>query len=188
VVLEKKLSLEEYFTLEQTLELRHEFVDGELIEMPGTTLQHNDIVQNFVLALTRVARAKGCQLTCESIKLQVGNNRIRYPDVMLSCHPKESNYLETAPCFLVEVLSDSTETTDGIIKAREYTSLPSLEMYAIVAQTERLVVLYERREQEWIYRSLTEGSFAVPCLETTLSLDAIYEGIVLEPQTGGLTR
>jgi hypothetical protein len=68
VILERKPSLEEYFQLEQTLELRHEFVDGELIEKFGTTLQHNDIVQNFVLALTRVARAKGCQLSCESVK------------------------------------------------------------------------------------------------------------------------
>jgi Uma2 family endonuclease len=180
VVLEKKLSLEEYFTLEQTLELRHEFVDGKLIEMPGTTKMHNKIVQNIVLSLARLARNHDCELYSEAIKLQIGAGKIRYPDVMLTCQPSENNYLENAPCFLVEVLSNSTETTDGIIKAREYTSLPSLETYAIIAQTERLVVLYERRGDEWIYRSIVDGEFTVPCLETTLSLDAIFEGIVFE--------
>jgi Uma2 family endonuclease len=185
VILERKLSLEEYFQLEQTLELRHEFVDGELIEMPGTSMQHNDIVQNFVLALTRQARAKGYRLQTEAIKLQVAPRKIRYPDVMLSCQPNESDFLETAPCFLVEILSNSTETTDGIVKVREYLALPSLQTYAIVAQTERLVMLYERRSDEWIYRSLTDGAFAVPCLDTTLTLDAIYEGISFETPTGG---
>jgi Uma2 family endonuclease len=181
VILERKPSLEEYFQLEQTLELRHEFVDGELIEKPGTTIEHNDIVNNIAFALLKMARAKGCRLQTEAIKLQVAPRKIRYPDVMLTCQPRQSDYLETAPCFLVEILSDSTEITDGIIKAREYTSLPSLETYAIVAQTERLVVLYERRDNEWIYRSITDGEFTVPCLETKLSLDAIYEGIEFEP-------
>jgi Uma2 family endonuclease len=185
VVLERKLSVEEYFQLEQTLELRHEFVDGEFIEMPGTSLRHNDIVNNIAFALLKIARAKGCQLQTEAIKLQVAPRKIRYPDVMLSCQPNESDFLETAPCFLVEISSPSTDATDNVLKLREYTALPTVELYAIVSQTERVVDLYKRSEEQWIYRSLKDGEFAVPCLETTLTLDAIFEGITFETPTGG---
>jgi Uma2 family endonuclease len=185
VILERKLSLEEYFQLEQTWELRHEFVDGELIEMPGTTKKHNKIIRNIMVTLDQATRAMNCELYSEAVKLQVAPRKIRYPDVMLCCQPNESDFLETAPCFLVEILSDSTETTDYGAKVREYLPLESLQTYAIVAQTERLVVLYERRGDEWMYRSLTDGSFNVPCLDTTLTLDAIFDGISFEAPTGG---
>lgn len=180
MVLERKISLEEYLKLEESAELRHEFVDGELIEMPGTSKKHNEIVQNIVLTLARLARNQQCKLYSEAVKLQTDVGKIRYPDIIITCQPLQSEYLENAPCFLVEVLSDSTETTDYGAKVREYLALPSLETYALIAQTERLVILYERRNDEWLYRTLTTGEFAVPCLDTTLTLDAIYDGIRFE--------
>jgi Uma2 family endonuclease len=182
MILERKISLEQYLELEQRMELRHEFVDGELIEMPGTTLQHNDIINNISFALLKTARAKGCRLQTENIKLRVDAQKIRYPDVIISCQERQSDHIESAPSFLVEVLSRSTETTDYGAKVREYLALPSLQTYAIIAQNERLVVLYERRGEQWLYRALSEGDFEIPRLEMRLSLNSIYDNIVFEPQ------
>ncbi len=36
-----KVSLESCFELERTSEIRHEYVEGKLIPIPGTTLVHN---------------------------------------------------------------------------------------------------------------------------------------------------
>ena len=177
MVLERKLSLEDYFELEKNLEVRHEFVDGELIEMAGTTKIHNKIIRNMMVALDAATRREGCELYSETIKLQTTSGKIRYPDIMLCCQPSEDAYLETSPCFIAEILSESTETTDYTAKVREYLALANLEGYAIIAQTERLVVLYERRGDEWRYKHINSGSFEIPCLNTSLTVDAICEGI-----------
>ena len=176
-LLEAKISVQDYLELEKVSELKHEYVDGELIEMSGTKKNHNKVIQNIVVALNRLARDKGCDLYAESIKLQTTPSKFRYPDVMLSCQPSQDDYLEFAPYFLAEILSDSTEITDYGAKVREYLALPSLQTYAIIAQTERLIVVYQRDEKGWRYQSLTEGQLEIPCLETSLALEAIYEGI-----------
>ena len=187
-LLEAKISVQDYLELEKVSELRYEFVDGELIEMPGTRKAHNEIIQNFMLALTRLARSKGCRMYGESIKLQTTPSKFRYPDVMLSCQPSQDDYLEFAPCFLAEILSDSTEITDYGAKVREYLALPSLQTYAIIAQTECLIVVYQRDEKGWRYQLLTEGQLELPCLETSLALEAIYEGIAFaEPADAAAT-
>ena len=187
-LLEAKISVQDYLELEKVSELRYEFVDGELIEMPGTTHEHNDIVNNIAYALLKIARARGCRLQTETIKLQVSPAKFRYPDVMLSCQPKQDKYLEFAPCFLAEILSDSTEITDYGAKVREYLALPSLQTYAIIAQTECLIVVYQRDEKGWRYQLLTEGQLEIPCLETSLALEAIYEGIAFaEPADAAAT-
>ena len=169
MVLEKNLSLEDYFDLEKNLEVRHEFVDGELIQMPGTTFPHNDIVNNISYALLKIARAKGCRLQTESIKLQVTSSRVRYPDIMISCQPKQNKYLEFAPCFLAEILSETSEIIDYGAKVREYLELPSLETYAIIAQTQPLLIVYQRDSSGWRYQNFTQGALEIPCLETSLT-------------------
>ncbi|MGL4608285.1 MAG: Uma2 family endonuclease [Trueperaceae bacterium] len=54
-----------YLKLEDKHEERHEYVDGVLRLMAGITEEHNFIIQNFVLKLTLVARAKQCRLVTE---------------------------------------------------------------------------------------------------------------------------
>ncbi|MGB3653854.1 MAG: Uma2 family endonuclease [Rivularia sp. (in: cyanobacteria)] len=41
------LTVEEYFQLEQTSEIRHEYVDGEVFAMAGANEEHNLITGNI---------------------------------------------------------------------------------------------------------------------------------------------
>jgi Uma2 family endonuclease len=52
----KTMSVEEYLEFERTAEVRHEYVDGLLLEMPGETYQHNDIVGDIYIALKPLAK------------------------------------------------------------------------------------------------------------------------------------
>ena len=73
------------------------------------------------------------------------------------------------------MLSDSTESTDFGKKLDEYTRLPSLQRYALVASESRFVVVYRREGTRWMVESLEDaGEFDVPCLETTVTLEQIY--------------
>ena len=41
------MTLEAYITFEETSETRHEFIDGQLYELPETTDAHNDIYSSL---------------------------------------------------------------------------------------------------------------------------------------------
>jgi Uma2 family endonuclease len=171
-------SLEDYLTLEQHSEIRHEYVDGKLYAMAGESKQHEEIVLNVVEALRKTAKAKGCRLQTKTIQLRVSSSRYRYPDVMVNCLPDENTYLEENPCFILEVLSNSTSDTDSNIKLGEYTRLPNLQRYVLVEQHSRLVVVYKRQAGAWVVEVLEQdGVVDIPCLETTLSLEQIYDSL-----------
>jgi Uma2 family endonuclease len=175
----RTMTVEEYLEFEETSEVRHEFVDGAVHAMAGETLQHDDIVLNIVEAIRPIARAKHCRLHATNIQTRVRGSRYRYPDIVISCEQITNPRILQAPCFLLEVLSDSTGDVDHGAKLEEYTKLPSLEVYAIVAQQAKRVFLYKRGDDErWTFEVLNEsGSIEIPCLQTALTLEQIYAGL-----------
>ncbi|NJK44457.1 MAG: Uma2 family endonuclease [Pleurocapsa sp. SU_196_0] len=129
------MSVEDYLEFEKTAEVRHEYVDGILLEMPGVSRQHSRIVINIVKALDDIALAKGCELHPTEVMTRTHRTRFRYPDIVVTCAPGDHTHILENPCFLVEVTSDSTSDTDHGPKLEEYTRLPSMQCYAIVSQT-----------------------------------------------------
>lgn len=103
-----------------------------------------------------------------------------YPDVMLVCDPQHPDpYYETAPCLLVEVLSDSTADIDRRHKYSVYTTLASLQSYLLVSQTERYIVEYRRQSEGWqLHEWRGEGVINIPCLGVDLSLEDVYGGVL----------
>ena len=179
--LEKTTHLAEYLEFEKTAEIRHEFVDGQMLAMAGETLLHDDIVLNIVEALRPIARAKKCRLHATNIQTQVRATRYRYPDIVISCELITNIRTLEHPCFIAEVQSDSTAETDNGVKLEEYTKLPSLQRYAIISQKTRTVVLYKRNSTTWEFEVLQEnGEIDIPCLETVLTLEQIYAGLESE--------
>ncbi len=172
------MTVQEYLEFEKNSEIRHEFVDGKLFAMAGETLVHDDIVLNIVEALRPQARAKNCKLHATNIQTQVKGMRYRYPDVVVTCETIRNPRLIEAPCFILEVLSDSTANVDHGIKLEEYTKILSLQRYAIVSQNTRQVIVYKREGNQWTFEVLLEhGEIDIPCLETTLSLEQIYASL-----------
>ncbi len=173
----EKISVTEYLEREKHAEVRHEFVDGVLFAMAGEKRIHNKLARRFVLLLELLAESKKCEVIMETVRVQTRETRYRYPDFAVSCNPgNDPLYLEN-PCLIVEVLSDGTEHTDFGKKLDEYTRLPSLQRYVLVASDSRLVVVYRRENDRWTVESLeTNGEFDIPCLETTVTLEQIYAG------------
>ncbi|MBF6594115.1 MAG: Uma2 family endonuclease [Thermaceae bacterium] len=170
--------MEDYLEAEAASDMWHEYVDGTLVAMAAETMRHDDIVLNVVEALRPVARAKGCKLHATSIRTRVRATRYRYPDVVVSCEAMMDARQLEHPCFILEVLSESTADTDTGKKLEEYTKLPSMQTYLIVAQTEPRVVVYERDSGGWRVEVLEgQGEIRVACLQANLSLEAIYAGV-----------
>lgn len=179
-------SVEEYFEIENHSEIRHEFEDGILIPMPGETLNANEIAGNISASLRRELRKNGFRIFTHDIRTIVHERRIyRYPDVVVSA----SNTIKdirnvTEPVLVVEVLSESTEDVDRNKKFRQYTTLPSLQYYLMIHQDMALIEFYQRKDDsktfEFTFFDKLSEIINLPILDTSISLEDIYEGIDFE--------
>jgi Uma2 family endonuclease len=182
LIAERFITEEDYLKLEdKSVDQRHEYVDGVLRLMAGTTQEHNDIAQNFVLKLTLLAREKACRLAVENIRVKFpvdSKKRYYYPDIVVTCKPDDSDRRTIEnPCFVVEILSTSTSGIDKVEKLDTYQRIASVKQYVIVDQARRKVEIYTRHNSKWIYEMLESGGFEIPCLNTTMTLDDVYAGL-----------
>jgi Uma2 family endonuclease len=173
----KTMSVAEYFEFEQTSEVRHEYVNGQILAMAGETREHYRIARNLTRVLEDANADSRCEVVMEAIRVRVQQDRYRYPDVVVSCDPGEDRFFLENPCFIAEVLSESTANTDHNQKLEEYTRIPSLQRYAIVSSDLRRVILYKRTTDGWGVEILESGAIEVPCLQATVTLERIYEGL-----------
>jgi Uma2 family endonuclease len=178
------MNLEQYLEQEERASIKHEFVHGQLYAMAGATENHNLIVGNIVFELTLVARAKKekrCRVMQSDMKLTIVQPPIvsYYPDVIVICDDSDNDPIfKTKPCFIVEVLSESTKRIDLTEKKTNYQRIKSLKAYMIVHQDQQFVELHRRFENNtWQLEQYTEGDIEIPCPSTTLSLEQIYAGI-----------
>ncbi len=181
----KRYTIEEYFALEETSEIRHEYFDGEIFAMAGGTLNHNRLTRRVANSIERQAK-NHCAVFTENVKLEVIRDfYYPYPDVMLTCNPfdlRQKNKI-AHPSLIVEVLSTSTEKYDKTVKLKKYKAIASVQYYMLVSQYEMSVELYSRvSDALWTYEEFTEPNATINLdkLEINLSLSDIYENIVFE--------
>ncbi|WP_420594588.1 Uma2 family endonuclease [Deinococcus sp.] len=180
----RKMTEEEYFRLEESSPLRHEYVDGFVYAQAGATNNHNLITGNIYVGLFAAARQAGCRVYQSDMRLRVtspASQRITmyFPDVMVTCEALAGEALNAlAPCLLVEVLSKSTEREDKNAKWLDYQTLPSLQAYLLVGGRSRAAAMYRRTPGGWVYEVL-EDRVPLPCVDVSLSLDDIYAGVSL---------
>lgn len=173
----------EYLESEKLADEKHEYVNGTVYAMAGTSKRHNRIAVNIVRALP-LRRQDGtpCSVYSSDVKVRVGKVKsYYYPDVIVGCEQDEADdyYLEK-PCLIVEVTSQSTQWKDFTEKLVAYQKLASLQVYLIVAQDQPQVTLFYRdTEGGWDVARFDnlEQSFTLPCPECTLTLADLYEGV-----------
>jgi Uma2 family endonuclease len=183
------ISVEEYFEMEKHSEIRHEYYDGEVFAMAGTSLNHNEIIQNIAGILRPIFRPKGCKVLLESVKLEaIKHFYYPYPDLMLTCDADDldAEYIIKKPTLIIEVLSKSSVLNDRVAKLRRYKNIASLQYYLIVSQYEFLVELYSRVDDatSWLYDVYEDENDIInfPKLDLKLSLSYIYEGIKMREE------
>jgi len=177
-----RMSLEEFLRFENARSERHEFVAGDVYAMSGGTLRHSTIVQNVSFRLMERARGGACTVHAHDVKVQIGDDRIYYPDALVLCARLPGDTLVVRePCVIVEVTSPSSVRTDRGEKLDAYRRLTSLRAYLIVDQRRRRVDRHWRGVGDAWQREeyFVEGSVPVPCIDAALTLDEIYEGVDL---------
>jgi Uma2 family endonuclease len=173
-------TVEEYLALEEESAVHHEYVASMIYAHAGGTSRHNAIAANVLAELWNAARGRSCCVYGSDMRLRAVDDVFYYPEVMVVCgddEAEEGALYQHAPCLIVEITSPSTESIDRREKACTYRKIPNLHAYLVVDQDRRWVERHWRDESgEWRQGGVSdEGS--IPCPETRLSLDEIYEGL-----------
>lgn len=173
----------EYLAGEPLATVRHEYVDGKVYAMAGTSRRHHRIALNLVRRLPlETPDGKPCAIHASDVKVRADKSKAYYyPDVVVGCEADDTNpyYLEK-PCLIAEITSKSTEWKDYFEKALAYQKIPSLQAYWIISPDQpQVVVFYRDTENDWEvtrYADL-EQTVPLPCLEAPLTLADIYAGV-----------
>ena len=180
----KQYTVDEYIKFDEESGIRHEFHEGFLYPIDGTSANHNEIIQNIAAQLRPVFRKRGCKVFHENLKLQIKNNsKYVYPDIILTCdeEDKNSNFIIRHPNLIVEVLSKSTADYDRSGKLNYYQTITLILYYLLVESRWQSVELYSRTEKDdvWTYQRFSRPTDIIefPKLDFHLSFQDIYEDI-----------
>src|SRR4051794_18441191 len=101
-------TVEEYIHHELRSEVRSEFINGQLFEMPGEKDINNRIALKIVFLLMQILTEKGYQVYAHDVKVRIsGENKYYYPDVFVTQEPgrEDNQYIKSEPVLIVEVVS-----------------------------------------------------------------------------------
>ncbi len=177
-------TIDEYFEFEESSTVRHEYVDGQLYALAGASARHNQIIWNMILELSPSAKSTGCTVAFQNLKLQVTENIIYYPDLMVLCDPTDNHPLiRSRPCLVVEVLSPGTEGHDRREKLFAYRQIDSLQTYLMIWQDRKRVQRHYRSGDGWANGEVSStGDVPLTCPDVTMTLEGIYRDIDFSEQ------
>ena len=204
----KYLTLEEAIAIDQASPVRLEYWNGRMYwqgeevdvsitpiadalrNMAGGTPRHaalgGRMLVHIAFGLARAGR-KACMPYPSDLDVYLPNGEYVHPDVTVVCGgvipPFDHPTGVTNPVVIVEVLSPSTEGYDRGDKFHRVKTLDSLQHYVLVAQGRASIdVLTRQVDGAWALRTYRAGdSFRLDAIDVELSVDAIYEGVELDP-------
>ena len=189
VALEKKhYSFEEYLVLEETADEKHEYQDGEIVQMTGGTTDHNKIALNFASNLKFALKRKQYDIFIGDVKLWIPTYRQgTYPDVMLikgeSLYYGSGKTTVINPRLIVEVLSKSTQNYDQGDKFFYYRSIPQFEEYILVSQDQYYVMQFNKtQEGKWLLSEYmgVNSTLSLNSAEFQISFPELYENVIFD--------
>ena len=183
VQLPSKLTVEEYFAMDDASERPLEYHNGDLFPMVAASPQRSVILVNVSHCLASLLKGGPCFAAGAPRVRTTGSNYV-YPDIAVICggfeYSAESANAITNPKVIVEILSPTTADFDHGGKFALYSRLPSFTEYVLIAQDQAMIeVFYKESEVQWILRKY-EGMnsiIRIRSLEIEIPATEIYAGI-----------
>jgi Uma2 family endonuclease len=151
---------EQYFAFERKSPIKHEYEDGSIIAMAGTSRRHSLIVGNLFFAIRSQLGDRPCEVHMNDLRVCVSRTgRYTYPDLVAVCGEPQllDEELDTLlnPSLIVEVLSPSTAANDRGPKFARYRRMDSLKEYVLIDQDRVCVERFTRQGDEWLMTELS---------------------------------
>lgn len=180
-----QLSLSEYLEWENRQPDRNEFYRGEVFAMVGARRVHERVINNLARLLGNQLLGSPCQAFAAGMKLQIADDAVFYPDVMVSCDKSDltADLAFRSPIVVIEVLSPSTQAYDRGLKFATYRRLPSLQEFILVDPDARRIEGYRRTEHDqWLFFDMSEGpTLDAPSIGCRVPLAEVFDGVDPQP-------
>lgn len=184
----KFITIEDYLSLEETAEEKHEYYRGEIFAMAGGTIAHNRLVRNALTAIDEFLAGKNCEVFPSDLKVHnEANSLFTYPDISIVCGEpqkwQDRNDTITNPVVIIEVLSESTQLYDRGQKFKLYRSIPSLKEYLLVSSLEYMVEHFTKQaEDAWNFRELSnpEDQLTIESIGFSCPIIELYRNVSFE--------
>ena len=179
-----KIPVQDYLEGEKISQVRHEYLDGEVYAMAGTSKSHNRIIKKLLEKLSAHLSESGCEPFFVDIKVRVEKlNRFYYPDIVIVCdEDNEDEYYAVKPKVVIEVLSPSTSLTDRREKMFAYKEIESLGEYVLIEQDKMYAEIYRRRENsdlwDWI-EFFPDEEIEIASIDFKMLMKDIYQDVEL---------
>jgi Uma2 family endonuclease/predicted nucleotidyltransferase len=176
---------EEYLALEEVVETKNEYFQGEIFAMSGGSANHNRIAVSVCMMLAAEFEESSCEVFSSDVRLLVqAIGLYTYPDAMVVCDPVEyvedRNDTVTNPIVIVEVLSKSTREYDRDKKFELYRDLPSFRDYLLIDQDRVYIDHYHKLEDgRWVLTLFNnpDTDLTLTAIEVSLSVRRIYHKV-----------
>lgn len=184
----KKYPPQQYLEWEVNSPERHEYINGEIIPMAGETPNHNWIVGNLYISLKLGLQETNYDIFFSDQRVWIPEKNIyTYPDIFIVKGDLElqvgRNDTVMNPCFIAEVLSDSTQYYDKNDKFQAYRTILTFQEYVLIEQSCQQVEHYQKVDtNQWL---LTEYQGTNSILDLvvgnmTIPLADIYDKVTFE--------
>ena len=182
----RAMTVEEYLAFDEASEITNEYIDGEMIPMPGGTRKHNKIVAQTIIALGIALADRDCEVLGSQMRVRIDDTKYVYPDASVVCGnaecEDENEVTLLNPTVVVEVTSSSSLARDHVDKVAYYGAVPSIQCYLILDQERVFAECYSRAEDGWRLRQYASLDDVIPLepLACSLPLAGVYRRIFLD--------
>lgn len=145
----EKIKFEEFLEISRNSNERYEFIDGEIYLLASPTTAHQKILYELSVIFYNWFKGKKCTPMIAPYNIRLcrdeKNINIVQPDLMVICDLEENmdedDHYRGVPALILEVVSQSSKSTDYIKKLDLYMSCGVME-YWIVDPTNREVHVF----------------------------------------------
>jgi Uma2 family endonuclease len=182
------LTYAQYLALEESSEIKHEYVAGHVVAMSGGTLEHARLAMSLGRLLGNALEGRPCVVLSSDARVRVSETNLgAYPDLTVACGKletaSEDKHAVVNPTVIVEVLSESSEAYDRGVKFAHYRRLASLREYVLVSQTEPRIEVFRREANgTWTFFDVTAGqTLTLTSVDARIAVDDVYRDPLAAP-------
>ena len=182
------LSLGDFLGWENAQGTRNEFYRGAVFAIGDTRRVHGLVAGNLSVALKLHLKGTPCRAFGVSMKVQVADEAVFYPDVFVTCDEADlrTDMVFRNPSLIVEVLSGSTQAYDRGLKFTAYRQLASLQEYVLVDPDNRRVEVYRRNERQnfELIDQTGNAELVLDSVGMQLAMAEVFDGVEEPAGTG----
>ncbi|HTL37362.1 MAG TPA: Uma2 family endonuclease [Kofleriaceae bacterium] len=142
-------TVQDYVSLEDGTDLKHEFFDGDIRAMSGGTIEHARLIGAVGAQIAAQLGDRPCEYYSSVLRVRIGD-LITYPDGSVACGEArmdaEDQLALINPTLLVEVTSPSSERYDRGGKFERCKLITSLREYVLVSHRTHAIDVFRRND------------------------------------------